>query len=352
MGTRVDEGSHLGPYELIKRIGIGGMAEIYLAKTTGIGGFEKYLALKVIHPRFVEDQDFIDMLIDEAKISVQLNHVNVAQIFDLGCIDNMYFIAMEFVDGKDVYQLMVHCAEQNISIPFDVIAFIGKEMASGLHYAHHKSDNYGRPLNLVHRDVSPQNVLLSYEGQVKLVDFGIAKASQRRQQTESGVIKGKFHYMSPEQAWGDDLDGRSDVFSCGICLYEMVTGEMLYNEERPLVLLDRVRRAVVPSISERRPEIPAELENIISKSLSRDREDRFSSAGELQAALSAFLYGQWPAFSRRRVGEFIRQAFDNEPAANISENEPPTVKHPTFTGDPLMQAEEFDRTHGQAAFSP
>ena len=218
MSTRVEEGSRLGPYELIKRIGLGGMAEIYLARTTGIGGFEKYLALKVIHPKFAEDQEFIDMLIDEAKIVVQLNHVNVGQIFDLGCIDDAYYIAMEFVDGRDLYQLLVKCADDDVTIPFDIIAFVAKEAAAALQYAHTKTDRYGRPLNLIHRDVSPQNILLSFDGQVKLVDFGIAKTNQRRQQTESGVIKGKFFYMSPEQAWGDPLDPRSDVFSCGICL--------------------------------------------------------------------------------------------------------------------------------------
>ncbi|MEE2789112.1 MAG: protein kinase [Myxococcota bacterium] len=347
---RVNASSQLGPYELIRRIGIGGMAEIYLAKTTGIGGFEKYLALKVIHPKFVEDQDFIDMLIDEAKIAVQLTHTNVGQIFDLGCIDETYFIAMEYVDGKDLYQLTVHCADQGIQIPFDVVAFIGKEIASGLHYAHGKADAQGHPLNLIHRDVSPQNVLLSYEGQVKIVDFGIAKATQRRQQTESGVIKGKFHYMAPEQAWGDALDGRSDVFSAGICLYEMVAGEMLYHEERALVLLDKVRKADIPNLREKRPDIPPQLEAIIAKALARDRDDRFKSAGEFHGALSAFLYGQWPSFSRHQVGDFLRDAFsqDAEKAPTVEEADPSSSAVSADASEPLMQAEEFDRTIGRS----
>ena len=301
------EGSRFGPYELIKRLGYGGMAEIYLASTRGIGGFEKLLALKVLHARFAQDQDFVDMLIDEAKIAVQLAHVNICQVFDLGCIDDRYYIAMEFVDGRDVYQLMVQNAEDNVDVPFDIAAFIGREVAAGLHYAHNKTDRYRRPMNLVHRDVSPQNVLISFDGQVKLVDFGIAKATARRQQTESGVIKGKFFYMSPEQAWGDELDARSDVFSCGICLYEMIAGEMLYNEDEPMVLLDRVRNAKIVPLREKRPDVPRELERIINKALSKNRDDRHPSAAALQSELSAFLYGHWPGFGRHTVGDFVQK---------------------------------------------
>ncbi|MCA9546019.1 MAG: protein kinase, partial [Myxococcales bacterium] len=154
----MQEGQRFGPYELIKRIAYGGMAEIHLARASGIGGFEKLLALKVIHPKFSTDQEFIDMLVDEAKIAVQLSHVNVGQIFDLGRIEDTYYIAMEFIDGKDLYQLLVKCSELEIEIPFDIIVFIAMEAAAGLQYAHTKADNYGRPLNIVHRDISPQNV--------------------------------------------------------------------------------------------------------------------------------------------------------------------------------------------------
>ncbi len=308
----LQEGSQFGPYQLIKRIAFGGMAEIHLAKTTGLGGFEKLLALKVIHPKYSQDQEFIDMLIDEAKIAVQLSHVNVAQIFDLGKIDSTYYIAMEFIDGKDLYQLLVKCSEREIEIPFDVIAFIAMELAAGLGYAHTKSDNYGRPLNLIHRDVSPQNVLISFDGEVKLVDFGIAKASQRSRETESGVIKGKFFYMSPEQAWGDPVDARTDVFSAGICLYEMITGEMLYHEEKALVLLDKVRKAEIPSMRERRAGLPPELEAITLRALVRERDRRFQTAAEMQGALTGFLYKNWPAFNRTRLAEFVRQVFGDQ----------------------------------------
>ncbi|MCB9522852.1 MAG: protein kinase [Myxococcales bacterium] len=308
----MQEGQRFGPYELIKRIAYGGMAEIHLARASGIGGFEKLLALKVIHPKFSTDQEFIDMLVDEAKIAVQLSHVNVGQIFDLGRIEDTYYIAMEFIDGKDLYQLLVKCSELEIEIPFDIIVFIAMEAAAGLQYAHTKADNYGRPLNIVHRDISPQNVLISYDGEVKIVDFGIAKASQRSKETESGVIKGKFFYMSPEQAWGDRIDARTDIFSTGICLYEMITGEMLYNEEKALALLDKVRKAEIPPMRARRRDLPPALEGIILKALARDRDKRYQSAGELQRALSAFLYSNWPDFNRGRVKAFMRQVFGDQ----------------------------------------
>jgi eukaryotic-like serine/threonine-protein kinase len=189
-----------GPYRLIRQIAVGGMAEIHLAKTTGIAGFEKYVALKMIHPNFAEDEQFIQMLVDEAKIAVQLTHGNIAQTFDLGRVGETYYITMEFVDGADLYKILRRGSEQDVEMPLDVCAFIGKEIASALDHAHRKKDHIGKPLGIVHRDVSPQNVLISYAGEIKLVDFGIAKATMKARQTAVGVIKGKYYYMSPEQA--------------------------------------------------------------------------------------------------------------------------------------------------------
>ncbi|MFN3199772.1 MAG: protein kinase domain-containing protein [Bradymonadia bacterium] len=306
------EGAQFGQYQLIKRIAVGGMAEIHLARTVSMGAVEKLLALKVINPKHSADQEFIDMLIDEAKISVQLSHVNICQTFDLGCLELIYYIAMEFIDGKDLYQVLVKCADLDVPIPFELIAFIGMELSAGLHYAHTKMDNYGRPLEIIHRDVSPQNVLVSYDGEVKIVDFGIAKASQRSRETENGVIKGKFFYMSPEQAWGDPVDARTDVFSAGICLYEMICGEMLYQEEKALQLLDKVRKAEIPSMRARRPDLPQELEAIVLKALAQKKEERYANAAELQAALSGFLYRNYPGFNRTQVSSFMSQIFGNQ----------------------------------------
>src|SRR5215510_12640122 len=246
------------------------MAEIHLAKAAGIAGFEKYVALKMIHPNFAEDEQFIQMLVDEAKIAVQLTHGNIAQTFDLGRVGETYYITMEFVDGADLYKILRRGSEQDQDVPLDVCAFVAKEMATGLDYAHRKKDVGGKSLGIVHRDVSPQNVLVSYAGEVKLVDFGIAKATMKVRQTQVGVIKGKYYYMSPEQAWGDPLDHRSDIFSCGIVLYEMMTGQMLYLEEDLHRLLDMVRRADIAPPTRLRRDIPPQLERIVMHALAKN----------------------------------------------------------------------------------
>ena len=351
------EGQQFGHYTLIKRVACGGMAEIHLAKTSGIAGFEKLLALKVINPKFSTDQEFIDMLIDEAKISVQLSHVNIGQTFDLGRVDDTYFIALEFIDGRDLYQILVRCAELDRHIPQDILTFIGMESAAGLHYAHTRCDPYGRALDLIHRDISPQNILVSFDGEVKIVDFGIAKASQRSRETESGIIKGKFFYMSPEQAWGDTIDARTDIFSTGICLYEMVTGEMLYQEDKALVLLNKVRKAQIPSMKARRPDLSDQLQSIVLKALSKSREGRFQTSHELQVALQAFLFRNWPGFNRRRVAEFITEIFGDQRLV-LPMPEPPQPV-PSVTADieeisdptgeaPLMDARDFEQRAGES----
>ena len=210
-------GRRLGAYELVAPLATGGMAELFIAKTAGVSGFEKQVALKVIHPNFSSDQDFVRMLIDEAKLAVQLQHANIVQTYDLGVVDGQYYIAMELVDGADLYKMLKSGAEKGLDFPVEVAAFIASEVATGLDYAHRKADPMGRPLQIVHRDVSPQNVLVSYEGEIKIVDFGIAKAALRGQQTQAGVIKGKYFYMSPEQAWGDRIDRAPTSSRRGSC---------------------------------------------------------------------------------------------------------------------------------------
>src|SRR5688572_5185570 len=297
-----------GPYRLVQQIAVGGMAEIHLAKTHGIAGFEKYVALKMIHPNFSQDEQFILMLIDEAKITVQLQHVNVAQTFDLGRVGDTYYITMEFVDGADLYKLLRRASERNIPTPVDVAAYIAKEMATGLDYAHRKRDMVGRPLGIVHRDVSPQNVLISHAGEVKLVDFGIAKATMRVRQTAVGVIKGKYYYMSPEQAWGDPLDHRSDVFSTGIVLYEMLTGQMLYLEEDLHRLLDMVRKANIAPPSTLRRDVPPQLERIVMHALAKRLDDRYQSAADFATDLERFLHVYSPVFTASKLSAHLRRA--------------------------------------------
>jgi serine/threonine protein kinase len=305
-----------GPYRLVHQIAVGGMAEIYLAKTRGIAGFEKYIALKMIHPNFSSDENFIEMLIDEAKISVQLQHANIAQAFDLGRVDQIYYITMEYVDGADLYKLLRRAAERGIAMPVDVAAFIAKEMANGLDYAHRRRDVSGQALGIVHRDVSPQNVLISHAGEVKLVDFGIAKATMKARQTAVGVIKGKYYYMSPEQAWGDRVDHRTDIFSTGVCLYEALTGRMMYQEEDLQKLLQVVRRAEIPPPTTRRRDVPPQLERIVMRALARERDERYPSAGDMATDIERFLHVYSPVFTASKLAEFFRAVLlDDAPTA-------------------------------------
>lgn len=300
----------LGPYQLIRPIAVGGMAEIHLAKTRGLGGFEKLCALKVIHPNYAEDEQFISMLVDEAKLAVQLQHANIAQTFDLGRAGEVYYIAMELVDGIDLYRLLRRGSELGRQLPIDVAAYIAKEIATGLDYAHRKKDGRGAPLGIVHRDVSPQNVLVSYAGEVKLVDFGIAQATMKARQTAAGVIKGKYYYMSPEQAAGERLDARSDIFSIGIVLYELLTGQMLYLEDDLHKLLAMVRRADIPPLRTRGREVPGPLETIVMRALAKQPGSRYQSAGDLAADLERFLHGYAPSFSAAKLAAQVRAVFD------------------------------------------
>ena len=296
-----------GPYRLVRQIATGGMAEIHLAATKGLGGFEKVVALKMIHPNFSSDDHFVQMLIDEAKISVQLQHVNIAHVFDLGKVGDTYYIAMEFVDGCDLFKVLRKASEKDRYMPVETACYIAKEVCSGLDYAHHKRDAAGRSLGIVHRDVSPQNVLLSHAGEVKLVDFGIAKATMRARQTAVGVIKGKYYYMSPEQAWGDPVDHRTDIFSAGILLYEMLTGQMLYLEEDMNKLLDMVRKADIAPPSTKRPEVPRELDRIVMRALAKKSDLRWQSAHDFGTAIETFLLGFAPDFSAQRLAGFVNE---------------------------------------------
>ena len=296
-----------GPYRLVRQIAVGGMAEIHLAKTKGIAGFEKYVALKMIHPNFAEDEQFIQMLVDEAKIAVQLAHGNIAQTFDLGRVGDTYYITMEYVDGADLYKILRRGSEQDVEMPLDVCAYVGKEIASALDHAHRKRDHLGKPLGIVHRDVSPQNVLVSYAGEVKLVDFGIAKATMKVRQTAVGVIKGKYYYMSPEQAWGDKIDHRSDIFSAGIVLYEMITGQMLYLEEDLHKLLDMARKADIAPPSRLRRGVPPQLERIVMNALAKDAGERYQSAGDFATDLERFLHAYSPVFTAGKIAAILRQ---------------------------------------------
>ncbi len=340
--------SKFGDYFLIKKVATGGMAEIYLARTRTAQGPEKYVALKMIHPRYMEDGNFHNMILEEAKIAVQLNHKNVGQVFDLGQVDGRYFLVMEFVDGYDVSRLQDVTREKQLNIPVDITAFIGREVCAALSYAHQLKDRSGRHLQLIHRDISPQNILASFDGEVKIIDFGIAKVSTQLQQTQVGVIKGKFYYMSPEQAGAHDVDQRSDLFSLGICLWETLCGRSLFRREggptNPLAILHEIRTLPIPRVREIRPDCPKELDALIAKALSRDLTYRFQSAGEMQASFNRFMINHAPGFERQRLTNFMVKAF--EKVETTKETQRITTKQAD-----LMQRGDFVPTEHSIIYS-
>jgi hypothetical protein len=304
-----------GKYQLLERVSVGGMAEVFKAKSFGIEGFEKILAVKRILPTMAEDGDFIEMFIDEAKIAGQLSHANICPIYELGKVGDAHYIAMEFVWGKDLLQLMNRFRKMRKHMPPAMVAWIAAKVCEGLDYAHRKRDRNGNPMNIIHRDMSPQNVLVSYEGQIKIIDFGIAKAASRTTKTQAGVLKGKFGYMSPEQVRGLPVDARSDLFAVGTCMHEMSTGERLFLGESDFTTLEKVRNAEVPPPSRGLADYPPELERIIMKALTLDVADRWSSAAEMQEALQRFLATQKPPYGTSKLAAWMKTAFAAELAA-------------------------------------
>src|SRR5690554_1207296 len=282
----IETGEKFGKYTLLERLAVGGMAEIFKARTDGVDGFAKVLAIKRLHRQFSEDSEFASMLIDEAKLVVQLSHANIGQIFDLGVVGGQYFIAMEFIDGLDLHELAERVQRQHRRLPTEVAVHVAMEVADALHYAHAKLGPDRRPLELVHRDVSPQNVMLSLDGEVKLVDFGIAKARMRAEQTQAGIIKGKFYYMSPEQALGHRIDGRTDVYALGMVLYEVLVGEHPFDRVPDGELLRAVRQADFDPIEKALPSVSPGLAAVIGRALERSPERRYPSALELKRDLA------------------------------------------------------------------
>jgi len=308
----VRRAQQLGRYHLLDRIAFGGMAEIYRAKTFDANGQPHLVAVKRVLAHLAEDDDFIQMLVDEAKIASVLRHQSIARVYEFARAHGEYFIAMEHVDGKDMRTVLERCRTKKKPIPPEHAAYICAEVGAALHAAHSAVDSRGRPLRIIHRDVSPSNIICSYAGEVKLCDFGIAKATLSRVTTKTGVIKGKVKYMSPEQALGRKLDHRSDVFSLGSCLYEMLTRIPPFTATNEMDLLIKVRDAKYRPISELQPGIPPELEAICDKCLTRSRANRYQTAAEAEGDLRAFLRKFMPNYSRSHLGRFIRKMFSQE----------------------------------------
>ncbi len=282
--------AHFGKYLLVERIAHGGMAEIFKAKSYGVSGFEKTIVIKRILPTFSEDADLVEMLIDEAKLCAGLQHANVVQIFDLGRLEGCYFIAMEYVHGLDLLHLLIRLFKAKKPLPQEVACFILSEALKGLDYAHHAVGADGEPLRIVHRDFNPANILLSFQGEVKVADFGIAKATARNTHTIVGELKGKMGYLSPEQVGGQDIDQRSDIFTAGITFWEALTCRRMFSEGNELDILMHIRDARIPDLRRYLPDAPEDLCAILNRALRRRSEDRFHSAGEFREAIEDYLF--------------------------------------------------------------
>ena len=277
-------------YKIIKKLDAGGMAEVWKGKATSLQGFEKLVAIKRVLPELAEKEQFLGMFLDEARLSLGFNHANIVQTFDIGRSGDAYFIVMEWIDGINLKVLLEESIERQLKISVAEAVFIAAEVSRGLSYAHNCVDATGQPLHIVHRDVSPPNVLISREGEVKLVDFGLAKAATQALPTEQGMVKGKFSYLSPEATFGEELDARADLFAVGIILWEMLAGRKLFDGETNRDIVLAVRAAEHPRLSPINPAVDRELEGIISRALAQDRSERYQSAEDLCRALTRYLF--------------------------------------------------------------
>ncbi|MCK6549018.1 protein kinase, partial [Myxococcota bacterium] len=301
-----------GRHLLLERINVGGMAEVFKAKSFGVEGFERIVAVKRILPTMAEDDEFVTMFVDEARIASHLTHQNIVQIYELGRFGGGYYISMEYVAGRDLRQLLDQ--HKRIKRPMEVgkACYIVSRVCEALDYAHRKKDPAGKDLKIIHRDVSPQNVIISFEGEVKLCDFGIAKAATRASRTQVGVLKGKFAYMSPEQVRGQAVDRRSDIFALGVIFYEMLTGERLFLGESDYSTLEAVRSARVPPPTQFNDKIPAGLEKIMMKLLAREPKDRYQWASEVHEDLLDHLVVDGKIYHGRHLRTWMQETYARE----------------------------------------
>jgi len=290
---------------------MGGMAEIYLARQSGLEGFEKKLVVKRILPHLAENEDFVKMFLHEAKVAARLNHANIAQIFDLGREETTgsYYIAMEYIHGEDLRRISKQAEAQGRDLPVGLVMRMVADACAGLDYAHKRADEQGRPLDIVHRDVSPQNILVSFDGSVKVVDFGIAKAADQATVTRSGVLKGKYSYMSPEQAAGQRVDCRTDVFAIGVVLWELLTGTRLFKRASDVATLNAVAECRVDPPSSANPRLPPSVDVLVMRALTRDPNERFQEAVELQVAIEDWLVRNQQAASSAHLAAFMQDLY-------------------------------------------
>jgi serine/threonine protein kinase len=308
-----NKSAQFGKYFIMDKIATGGMAELFRAKITGDLGFEKLVAIKKILPHLSEEQALVNSFIDEAKLAAFLHHENIVQIYDFGSMEGSYFIAMEYLIGKDLRAVINKSTSMELPLSLENAVYITSKICAGLGYSHSLKDFQGQPLNIIHRDISPQNVFITYDGQIKIIDFGIAKAASHNEATQQGLVKGKLAYMSPEQADGRSIDHRSDLFSTGILLYEMVTGQKMYEGET-LKIYSRVRSAEFDPPEQLVQDLPLSLCGIIQRALAKDPEKRYQNGGEMLADLEECMYSLSNRPTTQGLRDFMRVLFRDETA--------------------------------------
>ncbi len=299
------------------RVAAGGMAEVFKARQEGLEGFRRTLAIKRILPHLSSNSEFVDLLIDEAKVAGLLNHANIVQILDLGQTEGHYYIAMEYVAGQDLGAVLNRCDQKRITLPLPHAVFIALEILKGLDYAHDREVMRGGqavPLDIVHRDISPANILLSFQGEVKVTDFGIAKASVKALETVAGVVKGRYDYLSPEQIEGESIDRRSDLFNVGVLLFQMLSGAHPFRQDTETATIETIRKGAYRSLLELNPDIPYDLVQVIEKALARDPDTRFESAAAFKEALDDFFHSAGFIFSHSTLAAFLRGLFPQDAA--------------------------------------
>jgi len=302
-------------YRPLFKLDAGGMAEVYVAEAESMAGFKKKVAIKRILPGLIKDQRFVRMFLDEARLSLRLAHANIVSVFDIGESDSTYFIVMDFVHGINMKTLLEHQVKRGGPMPVALTVFIINEVLKGLAYAHRLTDSEtGRPLGIIHRDISPPNILISWNGEIKLTDFGLAKATTQLESTDPGVVKGKYSYLSPEAARAEDIDARADLYAAGILAFEMLTGRRLFRGKNDYETIALVRAGEIPSIRQYNPQVPEDLEQVLLKALHKDISQRYQTADDFAEALLGFLFTHRLKVSARDLIDFCRPIREDQEA--------------------------------------
>ena len=355
-----------GKYRILERISSGSMSEIFKARLDGIGGFHRLFAIKRIRPELSQDQEYVDLLVEEAKVAGLLSHANIVQILDLGKIDDLYYVAMEYVDGRDLGSVLLRCAGKGITLPVPHAVFSAIEMLKGLDYAHKRQILRGGrpvPLHITHRDIRPANILVSFQGEVKLTDFGLGRARRRLRETSAGLQAGRFDYLSPEQAAGEEASNSSDLFSAGVLLYEMLCGVHPFRRQGDIQTLEAIKKAAYSPPSHVNPDVPYVLEKVLDRALALEPASRFESAAALKAELDNFFHESGFIFSHSTLAAFLKGLFPEATAKRKSTKsrppEQPTVPYDskqvaalieeTEAGDKALLASEDMRTAGDVS---